>query len=515
MFTRQDLISGSQQVTSDSILAFDGAAANASARGGAPRRWRTGMDKKNKNQNTGNARATNHSDKKNPRKKTSGKTRPDRPADQKATPDRKDHDPGRVPRRTKSNPLDELFASEEFKADLAFIAERVEESAGNDSQIGERASKWIGDHRYSRKLNTERFAEQLKRETGCERTGRQIKNYTDAYQERQLHEKSGKRFPYLDTSHLAQIASCCRDAPEEEHLELAELANRRKAGVREIPKLALGLHAERHRTNLVEVVIAAGKRLSESLRVIEETGKTLNITFSSQIESIRYRAYDLESRLQMLLGTGRARQWRLCLLLTESLCRLNWHDVVERALENGADCIQVREKNMETRALTDRVREVVSLAHPGGACVIVNDRADVALIAGADGVHVGQHDLTVAQVRRLAGRSLLVGVSTHDLDEASAAVQAGADYCGVGAMFPSSLKPERTPSGPTYLQRFIETYPDVPHLAIGGIDQGNIAQLVEAGCRGIAVSSAICAADDPKTVTQQLREAFQAVEAPS
>lgn len=278
---------------------------------------------------------------------------------------------------------------------------------------------------------------------------------------------------------------------------------------------SLSTEPERHRTNLVEVVIAAGKRLSESLRVIEETGKTLNITFSSQIESIRYRAYDLESRLQMLLGTGRARQWRLCLLLTESLCRLNWRDVVERALENGADCIQVREKNMETRALTDRVREVVSLAHPEGASVIVNDRADVALIAGADGVHVGQHDLTVAQVRRLAGRSLLVGVSTHDLDEASAAVQAGADYCGVGAMFPSSLKPERTPSGPTYLQRFIETYPDVPHLAIGGIDQGNIAQLVEAGCRGVAVSSAICAADDPKTITQQLREALQAVEAPS
>jgi len=244
MFTRQDLILGSHRVKSNLILAFDGAAASTSARGGAPRTWRTGMDKKNKNQNKGSARATNHPKKKNPRTKSSGKTRPDRPADQKATPDRKDHDPGRVPRRPKSNPLDELFASEEFKADLAFIAERVEESAGNDSQIGERASKWIGDRRYSRELNPKTFAEQLKRETGCKRSGRQIKNYIDAYQERQFHEKSGKRFPYFDVSHLAQLAACCRGASDEDRLKLAQRANDNESSVREIKQLAQRLNAE-------------------------------------------------------------------------------------------------------------------------------------------------------------------------------------------------------------------------------------------------------------------------------
>lgn len=277
---------------------------------------------------------------------------------------------------------------------------------------------------------------------------------------------------------------------------------------------SLSTETEHRRANLVEVVIAAGKRLSESLRVIEETGKTLNITFSSQIESLRYRAYDLESRLQLRLGTGRARQWNLCLLLTESLCRHNWRDVVEQALGNGADCIQVREKTMATRALTERVQEVVSLAHPRGAAVIVNDRADVALITEADGVHIGQDDLTVAQVRRLAGRSLLVGISTHNLDEACAAILAGADYCGVGAMFPSSLKPDRTPSGPTYLQQFIEKYPDTPHLAIGGIDASNINLLVEAGCMGVAVSSAICGADNPGSIVKELTNAFEKVKNP-
>jgi len=102
------------------------------------------------------------------------------------------------------------------------------------------------------------------------------------------------------------------------------------------------------------------------------------------------------------------------------------------------------------------------------------------LTAGADGVHVGQHDLSVRDVRRIAGRNLVVGVSTHNLDEARPrAVEDGADYCGVGAMFASSTK-DRQPAGIAYLRSFIERYPRMPHLAIGGIDANNVAHLVEA-----------------------------------
>lgn len=267
---------------------------------------------------------------------------------------------------------------------------------------------------------------------------------------------------------------------------------------------------ERSRTGMVDVVIAAGKRLGEALRVIEEAGKTIDAAFAGRIEALRYRAYDLEQRLQLRMGTGRARQWRICVLLTESICKRPWEDVLRAIIDGGADCIQVREKEMDGGALLPHVARVIELARPAGVSIIVNDRADVALATGADGVHVGEHDLSIRDVRRIAGRTLLVGSSTHDLDEAKAAVEAGADYCGVGAMFASSLKPDRTPSGPEYLRAFIERYPNTPHLAIGGVGPENIYQLVEAGCRGVAVSSAVCGADDPARIVQALREAIEA-----
>ncbi|MDY7108172.1 MAG: thiamine phosphate synthase [Planctomycetota bacterium] len=267
---------------------------------------------------------------------------------------------------------------------------------------------------------------------------------------------------------------------------------------------------ERSRTDFVEVVIAAGKRLSEALRVIEEAGKTIDPDFARGVEALRYRAYDVEQRLQLRLGSGRARQWRVCVLLTESICTRSWEDVLRAIIDGGADCIQVREKDMDGGTLARRVRRVIELARPAGASVIVNDRADVALAAGADGVHVGEHDLSIRDVRRIAGRTMLIGASTHDLDEAKAAIEAGADYSGVGAMFTSALKPAREPSGPEYLRRFIEHYPNTPHLAIGGVGPENIDRLVDAGCRGVAVSSAVCAADDPARVVRTLREAIEA-----
>jgi thiamine-phosphate pyrophosphorylase len=282
---------------------------------------------------------------------------------------------------------------------------------------------------------------------------------------------------------------------------------------------------ETTRAGLIDIVSAAAKRLTEALRTIEECAKTLDTTrrpshfsgampvphdqpLAQTIESLRYRAYAVETDLLLMLGTGRARQWRLCLLLTESICRKPWRDVLQAALDAGADCLQIREKTMGGGKLADRMREVIDIARPAGASVVVNDRVDVALAAGADGVHLGTGDLSLRDTRRLAGRTLLIGASTHTLDEADAAVRAGADYCGVGAMFASSLKPDRRPAGPAYLREFIDRYPDTPHLAIGGITPGNIHALAAAGVRGVAVSTAICAADDPAAAARAILAAL-------
>jgi thiamine-phosphate pyrophosphorylase len=273
---------------------------------------------------------------------------------------------------------------------------------------------------------------------------------------------------------------------------------------------AISTASERERGCLVDVAFAAGKRLTEALRVIEEAGKTIDADFAAQIESLRYRAYTVESQLHVRMGTGAARQWRVCVLLTEALCTRPWEDVLLAIIDGGVDCVQVREKDMEGGALLERVRHVIEVTHASEISVIVNDRADTALAAGADGVHLGQHDMPIEDARKLAGRSLLIGASTHDLDEAKAAVDAGADYCGVGAVFASSLKPDRKPAGPAYLRAFIERYPHTPHLAIGGVTPDNIDALVEGGVQGVAVSSAVCAADDPAAVVASLRKAIEA-----
>ena len=202
---------------------------------------------------------------------------------------------------------------------------------------------------------------------------------------------------------------------------------------------------------------------------------------------------------------GAPPQWRVCLLLTEASCRRPWREALAAAIAGGIDCVQVREKSIDGRALAARVREVIDVARPRGVAVVVNDRADVALACGADGVHVGQGDLAPADVRRVAGDALLVGVSTHCVAEAECAVAAGADLCGVGAMFASRTKPDVAPQGEAYLCAYLARFAHVPHLAIGGIEPANVAQLAAAGCRGVAVSSVVCGAEDPGAVAHALR----------
>lgn len=267
---------------------------------------------------------------------------------------------------------------------------------------------------------------------------------------------------------------------------------------------AISTASEGTRENAGEVALAAGKRLSEALRVMEEYAKTLpaGASVAGGLEQLRYRGYTLEAQLNLRLGSGRARQWKLCVLLTQSLCRLPWAQVLDEALAAGADCIQVREKELESGALLAHARAVVAQVRAAGSgtSVIINDRPDIALLAGADGVHVGPHDLSVTQVRRLAGRQLIVGVSTSSPTDAQKAKADGADYCGIGPMFPTTTK-DKPVVGLDCLRQYLAAPGLPPHLAIGGIGPDNAAQVRGAGAKGIAVSSAVCGSEKPgKTV---------------
>lgn len=263
------------------------------------------------------------------------------------------------------------------------------------------------------------------------------------------------------------------------------------------------------RLSLDDVAAAAGGRLTEALRSLEEAAKCVPGADARTIERVRYEAYSLERDLRMQLAGGRAPQWRLCVLITESLCtHLPWDEVARRALDGGADCLQLREKSLEGGVLVERAELLVRLAREFGAHVIVNDRADVAMLAGAAGIHVGRQDLSVSQIRRLAGGSLLVGVSTSSPDEAAAARLAGADYCGIGPMFPTTTKHKPVIAGPDALRACLAMPGVLPHLAIGGITPDTIGSLVAAGVRGVAVSSCVCSSPDPAETCRRLRAAL-------
>jgi thiamine-phosphate pyrophosphorylase len=181
-------------------------------------------------------------------------------------------------------------------------------------------------------------------------------------------------------------------------------------------------------------------------------------------------------------------------------------DVLGTALAGGVDVVQLREKHMDDDALTALARAAVALCARAGALLIVNDRPAVALAAGADGVHVGQEDMPVAQVRELVGEDLLIGLSTHAPEEVDAAGEA--DYLGVGPVHATPTKPGRPAVG-LELVRYAAQHAPKPFFAIGGIDAGNIGAVVDAGATRVAVVRAIAEAADPEAAARELRGGLQ------
>ena len=265
------------------------------------------------------------------------------------------------------------------------------------------------------------------------------------------------------------------------------------------------------RPGLVAVAEAAGGRVAEGCRSLEEAAKVLDAggRIATAIQSARYAAYDLASDVTVALSRGRPTGWRVQVLLTESACRRPWTEVLEAVIAGGADAIQVREKDLDPTRLVERVRAVIEIARPAGIPVVVNDRADVAVAAAADGVHLGQDDLPVEAARRVVGGLALVGGSAHDLDEARRNHAAGCDYCGIGRFAASTTKPDVVAGGPNLVRAMSETFPGWPQLAIGGIGLDNIDQVVAAGGVAIAVCEAACDADDPAAVVGDLRNRLQ------
>ncbi len=261
---------------------------------------------------------------------------------------------------------------------------------------------------------------------------------------------------------------------------------------------------EESRPSLAAVLQANCKRLQEALRSLEEFGKVRSPELGRTLEKLRYQSYTLE-RAITLRGLARERlaDVRLCVLITESACTGPMERIIQEAAAGGAGMIQLREKHLSDVQLLESAHKVRRWTSQAGILFIVNDRPDIARLVNADGVHLGQDDMPVMEARQILGPKLLIGVSTHTLDQVRQAVLDGASYIGVGPTFSSGTKNFAAFPGLDFVREAMRET-SLPAFAIGGISVENIGQAAAAGARRVAVSQAICQASNPRLVVEQL-----------
>jgi thiamine-phosphate pyrophosphorylase len=274
------------------------------------------------------------------------------------------------------------------------------------------------------------------------------------------------------------------------------------------------------------------KRTEQSLRSLEEYGKLLSSGFAGRCESLRYRLYTLEKALDVGQSSrDRLQSVSLCVLIGGGPSPEAFEQLVKPLVDAGVGMLQLRDKELDDRELVQRARDLVALtrrqppvqpgvsttdncdntkppAEPGadGAArtlAIINDRADIAALVGADGVHVGQEDLSVKDARTIVGPRALVGVSTHNLEQARAAVLDGANYLGAGPTFASRTKSFDNFAGLEYLKASASEI-TLPTFAIGGINAENLSQVLAAGITRVAVSAAVTAAPNPASAATEM-----------
>jgi len=187
----------------------------------------------------------------------------------------------------------------------------------------------------------------------------------------------------------------------------------------------------------------------------------------------------------------------LCVITDEVLAPGCSHiRIAEESLSGGARMIQLRDKRRDSLDLYNIAVKIKSLCGKAGALFIVNDRLDIALASGADGVHLGQKDLPLTAARRLAPRPFIIGISVSSVEEARSAQEYGADYLGVGPVYPTGSKPDAGPDIGPGLIRSISEQCSIPIIAIGGINYSNVSEVINAGADGIAVISAVVCSPD-------------------
>ncbi|MHC4240771.1 MAG: thiamine phosphate synthase [Planctomycetota bacterium] len=262
------------------------------------------------------------------------------------------------------------------------------------------------------------------------------------------------------------------------------------------------------RGEIIDCFTAGCKRLTEALRALAETAQTLDRSVARTIEKLRYSAYTLEKDIVIFSDTSeKYKSVKLYIVITSNL-PTEVISLAYKCVDGGADCVQLRAKDIEDDMLFALAVEFVRICKGAGVLSIINDRIDVAAASGADGVHLGQNDLPVEQARKLQFNPLITGKSTHSPKQLRAACEERSTYAALGPVFATATKPTAPAVGLDYVRQAKEILADtgVGNVAIGGITLDNVEDVLGAGADAIAVCAAVTKARDPAKACRALKD---------
>jgi len=266
------------------------------------------------------------------------------------------------------------------------------------------------------------------------------------------------------------------------------------------------------RGDLNDCLTAGCKRLSEALRALAEISGIEDRALAGMIEKLRYDAYTLEKDVVLFSDAyERFKSVRLYIVITSDVAA-EVMSLAQKCAVGGADCIQMRTKSLEDDELYALAVKFTGICRENGVISIVNDRADIAVAAGADGLHVGQSDLPIARARKLQLAPLIIGKSTHSLEQLRAACEELPAYVGLGPVHATATKPSAAAVGLEYVRQGTELLADtgIGHAAIGGITIDNVDEVLSAGAKCVAVCAAVTKAADPAAACRALKEKIEA-----
>ncbi|MGI8979659.1 MAG: thiamine phosphate synthase [Pirellulaceae bacterium] len=261
---------------------------------------------------------------------------------------------------------------------------------------------------------------------------------------------------------------------------------------------------ELSRDSIRHVAQASCKRLEQALRSLEEYAKVLALP-ARELEVLRYQTYTLEKATLLTADSQRKlADGRLYVLMDGGDSPASFENRALEICKAGADIVQLRDKKLNDRELLERARLLRQVTRAYGTLFIMNDRSDLAALSAADGVHIGQDELSIQDVRRIVGPEMLIGLSTHTIAQARQAVLDGASYIGCGPTFPSGTKHFDSFPGLAFL-REVAAEISLPAFAIGGIALENLPEVLETGMKRVAVGGAVaCAAQPSTSITRML-----------